>query len=208
MVASISDRERNKAIHLRVEERLGLDEIVNRTGISQGALSKILRDYPLTSQEVNDRKTTAARQSNHRRKYTPTLSKLAQLIAGRKLTTIQKGQIAEDAVRLRLRALGYEILVPPENSRADLVITRFDSDRLVRLQVKWARRERWGRPYVNLRNSDGAKIRRVSRKTCDLVIGYDVETDTAYVMPISVCEGTNTKSCDERYAEAWHLVDI
>src|SRR5581483_9532819 len=145
MVAPISDRNKQEAIRLRVDERLGLDEIAKRTGISIGTLSNLLREYPLSDQEISDKKADSARRSNQQRKYVPILSKLGQLVAGRDLSTSQKGQIAEDAVRLRLRVLGYEILLPPENSRADIAISRSNSQRLLRLQVKWARRERWGR---------------------------------------------------------------
>ncbi|MBI4673849.1 MAG: hypothetical protein HY741_19560 [Chloroflexi bacterium] len=207
MVAPISDEKKREAIRLRVEERLSLDEIEKRLGISRGTLSPLLKEYPLTEEELHERRARGFNNLNKDRgKYTPVLSKFVAWIAGKRLSTDRKGQIAEAAVLLRLQVLEYQVLMPPENSRMDFVVTRPDADKLVRLQVKWARREKEGRPYVNLRNGEGKHIRRVSRATCDFVIGYDFETDTAFVIPITECDGKNAKSCDEQYAEAWHLL--
>lgn len=209
MVAPIPDEKKREAIRLRVEERLSLDEIEKRMGISRGTLSPLLKEYPLTDEELHERRARGFNKLNKERgKYTPVLSKFMGWITGKRLSTDRKGQIAEAAVLLRLRFLDYEILMPSENSRMDFVVTRPDSSEFVRLQVKWARRADEGRPFVNLRNGEGKHIRRVSRATCDFIIGYDMETDTAYVMPISDCEGKNAKSCDEQYAEAWHLLGI
>ena len=42
----------------------------------------------------------------------------------------------------------------------------------------------------------------------DFIVAYDMETDTAFVVPAEVCEDKWSKSCDEQYAEAWHLLGI
>lgn len=209
MVAPIPDDKRREAIRLRVEERLSIDEIEKRIGVSRGALSMLLQEYPLTDKELHERRARGFRNLNKSRgKYNPVKSKFMAWLKDKPLTTDKKGQIAEAAVLLRLRFLDYEVLTTPENSRTDFVVSRANLESFVRLQVKWARREEEGRPYVNLRNGEGKKIRRVSREVCDFVIGYDLETDTAFVIPIDACVGLNSKSCDEQYAEAWHLLGI
>ncbi len=57
-------------------------------------------------------------------------------------------------------------------------------------------------------NGEHGKIRRLTRDRCDFVVAYDLETDTAFVIPVEVCEGKYYKACDEKYAEAWHLLGI
>lgn len=208
MVAPIPDDTRREVIRLRVEERLGIDEIVKRTGVSNGTVSTLLRKYPLTDEETRERKAASAIRNNQARKYQPSFSKFFGWVQGKKLATDRKGRIAENAVRLRLELLEYDVYLTPENSRTDFVVGRPSSSSYIRLQVKWARRLDEGRPFVNLLNGEGKKQRRVSRDTCDFVIGYDHETDTAYVFPIDVCATMSTKSCDEQYAEAWHLLGI
>jgi hypothetical protein len=209
MGAPIPDDKKREAIRLRVEERLSLNEIARRTGISKASLSTLLSDHPLSQDELHERRARGFNNLNKDRvKYNPVTSKFMAWISGKHLGTDKKGQIAEAAVLLRLRMLDYEIITPAENSRWDYGVTRSNSKSFIRLQVKWARRDENGRPYVNLRNGEANRIRRVSHATCDFVIGYDLETDTAFVIPIESCDGKSGKSCDEEYAEAWHLLKI
>lgn len=172
-----------------------------------GTLSALLRDYPLFDEEISQRISQRASQSNAARRYNPPKSKFAAQLNSEELTTASKGQIAEAAVRYRLVALGYQVWKADfEGSRIDLLVNRPGVEKYIRLQVKWARTEQ-GRPCFSLRNGEGGKIRRFTRVDCDFVVGYDLETDTAFVVPIQICEGKNSKSCDEQYAEAWDWLD-
>lgn len=205
----ISDELKQQAIRLRLEERLGIDEIKQRTGLSVGTLSMLLRDYPLNPEEVKAKMSQSAVRSNSFRKYDPELSRLATMVAGEELSSEYKGQIAEAAVALRLALLRYEVWRPLfEGNKVDYLVTRPNIEKHVRLQVRWARREKHGRPIFQVSKNESEKVRYLSRDTCDFVIAYDLETDTAFVVPVEVCEGKWHKTCDEQYAEAWRLLGI
>ena len=205
----ISAELKEEAIRLRLEERLGIDEIKQRTGLSIGTLSMLLRKYPLSPEEVKEKMSRSALRSNPVRKYSTEQSKFAAMVDGESLSTERKGQLAEAAVAYRLALLGYEVWRSVfEGNRVDFLVARPGVDRYLRLQVKWAKRGEEGRPFVELRNGEHGKIRYVSRASCDFVIGYDLESDTAFVTPVELCEGRSSKSCEETYTEAWHLLGI
>lgn len=204
-----SYERKQEAIRLRREERLSLDEICARTGISVGTLSVLLRDDPLSEDEVKAKMTQSALRNNSLRKYNPEPSKFARLVEGQDLSTERKGQIAEAAVLFRLVLHGYEVSKALfDGSKVDWLVSRRGGTQFVRVQVKWARRGEMGRPLIVLRNGEHGKVRHISRHYCDVVVGYDLECDTAFVIPINLCEGLQAKSCDEQCAEAWHLLGI
>ena len=206
---TLSPDLKQEAIRLRVEERLSLDDVQARTGISIATLSVLLRPYPLAADEVFAKKSASALRNNPLRKYNPEQSKFARMVEGQELSTKRKGDIAEAAVLFRLAYLGYEVVRSMfEGSKADWIVVSDNGRKLTRIQVKWARRTEWGRPGIDLRNGEHDKTRYISSKYCDVVVGYDLESDTAFVFPVILCEGKNSKSCDEEYAEAWHLLGI
>ncbi len=204
----IADELKQEAIRLRLTERLGIDAIKQRTGLSVGTLSVLLRSYPLTLQEVREKKSRSAVQSNQNRKYTPDLSKVIAMVEGEELSTERKGRIAEAAIALRLAILGYEIWRSMfEGNKVDLAVSRSGDQKFVRLQVKWARRDTYGRPHFYIPNGGGRRIRHFKREYSDFIVAYDMESDTAFVIPAVVCEGKWHKTCDEQYAEAWYLLE-
>lgn len=209
MANKLPDDVKQEAVRLRVEERLSIHDIARRTGLSVGTLSTLLRDYPLSEEEVSERVSEAAIRSNARRRYNPDRSKFAAMVEGENLSTQRKGQIAETAVRYRLHLLGFKVWeATAEGERVDCLVSRPGGNKYIRLQIKWAKRDKWGRPVFALRNGEHGKIRRLTQADCDFVVGYDLETDTAFVMPVDVCEGKHRKACDPQYAEAWHLLGI
>ena len=209
MPKKIPDEVKQEAVRLRTEERLGLEQIKRRTGLSKGTLSGLLRDIPLTVDEIRRRVSQATLRANASRRHRSNRSKFAQMVDGKDLSTERKGQIAEAAVWLRLILLGYEIRRSLfEGSRDDCLVSRPGVERRIRLQVKWARQFEEGRPMFAVCNGEHGKIRRLTRDYCDFVVAYGLESDTAFVIPVEVCEGKYYKACDEKYAEAWHLLSI
>ncbi len=53
-----------EAVRLRVEERLGIQAIMARTGIAKGTLSLLLRDHPLKATELHERSSASAAALN------------------------------------------------------------------------------------------------------------------------------------------------
>jgi hypothetical protein len=204
----IADDIRQEAIRLRLQERLSLDDIRLRTGLGQGTLSVLLREYPLTTEEISQRKSENALRTNPSRRYTPEVSKYAQWVGDVELSTDRKGHIAEAAVMFRVAILGYKIYRSVfEGNKIDILVAKEDAAHYIKLQVKWARRTEVGRPFVELRSGDPGKTRYIKHNHCDFVVGYDFESDMAYVFPVVLCADHYSKTCDEEYAEAWHLLE-
>ena len=195
-----------EAVRLRVEERLSIDEIRSRTGLSVGTLSGLLKDHPLSKPEVQQKMSESSMRNNPLRRYNPDQSKWAQVVDRQELSRDRKGRIAESAVLFRLALLGYEVWRSEfDNNRVDWSVSRPGVNRHVRLQVRWARRGKLGRPLFMVNKSNRGPL---DSSICDFVVGYDLETDTAFVTPIAECEGHRDCSCRKEYAEAWHLLGI
>ena len=204
----IPSRVKLEAIRLRVEQRLGLRAICKRTGLSKGTASVLLRKFPLNEGEVRERRASAADQTNAARvRYAPELSGIARLVAGQRLSGARKGRIAEAAVLLRLTLFGFEAWRDAfEGNPVDWLVTRPGISRYVRLQVRWAKHRKCGRPYVSARASSSHK--ELTLDTCDFLVGYDLETDTAFVIPVAERPGKTVQCCRPEWAEAWYLLGL
>lgn len=195
---------------MREEERLSIDEIKAHTGLSVGTISALLRDHPLTKKEIRQKMSESSLRNNPLRRYDPEQSKFALAVEGQELNRERKGHIAEAAVLFRLTLLGYEAWRSSfEGSRVDFMVSRPGVNKQVRLQVRWATRggkraSSWGRPDFMVNKSRGEPM---DKAVCDFIVGYDLETDTAFVLPIEEC-GKWWQSCGTEYAEAWHLLGI
>lgn len=197
-----------EAMRLRRERRMSLGEISRETGISKGTLSLLLRDEPLTAEERQRRRMRSGIQATLLSdRYSPEQSKFHRLVAGEELTREQKGQIAETAVLFRLALLRYEVWRPDfAGNRIDWLVSRPGGRRRAGIQVRWAARGKYGRPAFSARKrSDRGPLGVADR---DVIAAYDLETDTVYVVPIADAAGVALKTCDEQYAEAWHLLGL
>jgi hypothetical protein len=210
MASRIPKNRKEEAIRLRVEQRLGLKAICRLTGLSRGSASNLLREYPLTEEEIKSRLSRNAQNTNELcGKYSPDLSKYASLLTGQDISRECKGRIAEAAVLFRLALHGFNVWKAQfDGNRADWLVSRADSRRHVLIQVKWARRDQYGRPFFPVTRRCGKRIVNISPADCDFVVGYDLETDTAFVFPVEDIQAKRTKSCNPKYAEAWHLLDV
>ena len=204
---TLSPDLKQEAIRLRVEERFSLDDVQARTGISIATLSVLLRPYPLAADEVFAKKSASALRNNPLRKYNPEPSKLLQMVNIEELSTDRKGRIAEAAVMFRLAILGYEVLRSVfEGLSVDCFAYNSVSGKIARIQIKWSRRAEHGRPFFQIWSDEKNKFR--SQERFDFIVGYDFETDIAFVFPSEVLGSKRYKTCDEEYAEAWHLLGI
>jgi hypothetical protein len=168
---------RELALRLRVEERLTLRQIEQRTGIARSSLSAWLRSHPLTAAERKERRKFI----RPGRKPIPRIpGKFAEL-AGAKMSTVRKGAIAEAAVWLRLELHGYDSYrASGDGGKVDYVVTTPTG--LKKVQVRWARIAKHGAPFVAVECSDGrGRRRRYRDDEFDFMVGYDAFSDTAYV---------------------------
>jgi len=143
---------REECVRLRVEERLSLREIHDRTKASKGSLSTWLRGYPLTEDEKQAKKSAAASASNRKRAER---RKQAQPVGAPRpsthphpgtrsdYTSEQAGRVAEAAVLYRLALLKHEVYICAVGNGVFDAIVRLDaSQELCRMQVKLTRRGR------------------------------------------------------------------
>lgn len=183
MRGKINLKLRAECVRLRLEERLSHKEISLRTGAALGSISAWLRTCPLTSEEQTAKRLAARHHVGPR---VPRLkygipSKMYEL-ALQPLTSDRKSKIAEVAVMFRAVLVGLEVYGSPfDGDKADWIIAR-KNGRLLRLQVRSVGEGRYGRPTVSLLCSAGRnKFRRFREGEFDILVGYDLLNDAAYI---------------------------
>jgi len=106
-------------------------------------------------------------------------------MAASTLTTRQKGALAEAAVLLRLTLLGYNPYSSPfDGDQIDWIV--FVDGRPVRIAVRWAQ-QRSGLPVVSLVRSNGRMTTRYADDAFDVIVGYSLYLDTAFVWTAEEC---------------------
>lgn len=192
-----------ECIRLRVEQRLSLRAIHKKTGASMGSLSRWLKDYPLPDVEKKKR----MRESGlSRRKARAEESKFHRLVG--KIPKERKGKIAEAAVLFRLTLLGFEVYGSPfDGDKVDWA-ARLPGGQLLMVQVRSAQEGQHRLPIVSLQCSNGRKgLRRYQEDEFDVLVGYDLFSDTAYVWLKEELERVKTMvTVSEPVAEAWDKV--
>jgi hypothetical protein len=144
-----------EAVRLRVEERLSLREIQERTGASKGSLSSWLRDHPLTVEEIRARRATQRRFVPERK---PRGADGKFWKQARTLSPTGIARLSEAAVLFRLILHGFDVYKPAfDGSKADWLAVEPDSGRLLRIQVKTtkATRAESGLPLVEVTRRSG-----------------------------------------------------
>lgn len=206
---------RARCIELRVSQRLSLKEIAHLTGAAPGSLSAWLKPYPLTAEEQKA-KTESARErdralgkvwGNPKKQRNPTSKMAAAVLPG--LGRTAKGTACELAVNLRLIMQGFETYSPSlSNSRDDLVVKVPGTRKFASLQIKWARANRNGLPTICLLRTHGHGVQRPYEVgEFDFIVGYHLESDTAYVFAgreVSSFKSTITVRPDA--AERWDKI--
>lgn len=186
---------KTQAVYLRVERRLSIKEIASQLDISKSTVSLWLREHPLTDEERQVRQSAnGIRQGGWNKKDRGTQSKFHQLVGDETLDNPRKARIAESAVLFRLALHGFNIHAPLfDGDRSDWVVENPRTGRLSRIQVRWVHEQSRGHglPTVLLKCYEGhSGKRKYADSECDVIVGYDLFTDTAYVF---------------RYSELQHL---
>jgi len=199
-----------EALRLRKEERLSLNEIRARLGVSKGTLSVWLRGDQLTAKEKCDKMRKLGSRAGPLRRFSSTeVSKFWNLCPNKKsLTTLEKARIAEAAILFRATVLQLAVYTSPfDGDRADWIIEHKDG-KLEKLQVRWALKDRRGAFQFSLRKSAGRnKLQRFQKGDFDHLIGYELRSDTAFVYTWDEVEHLkNSVAASLRAAEAWHKI--
>jgi len=129
------------------------------------------------------------------------------LLFGEKITTERKGRIAESAVALRLTILGLRVFRSVADGDAVDFLVINKKGRVVKLQVKWIRKGRYGRPMISLRHAKGERRIPVRYEpgTFDFIVGYSLEDDKAYVFSSKEVSGlVSMVTVTDSSEEAWY----
>jgi len=194
-----------KAIRLRIEERLSLREIAEVIGASKGALSVWLKPYPLTAEERLQRQKLA-RRFIPPKKDRGEISKFFQVTLGRTLSRQEKAKIAEAAVAFRLVLHGFTVYASPfDGDKADWVVEVPETRKIHTIQVRWARAGQAGLPYIGLQCTVGHSLqKRYLAGDFDFIVGYDLYSDTAFVYSAEEVSSLKaTVSINWDYVERW-----
>lgn len=171
---------RAECVRLRVEERLSLREIAERTSVSKGSLSVWLKPFPLTDKEKRMRHRLPRR--DHLRKQLGVKSKFYEMAAGQELTRLRKAKIAETAVLFRLVLHGFIPYGSPFDGDKTDWLVESPNGKLHKIQVRTTKNGTHGLPKVSLHCTEGHnKQRRFRNDEFDFIVGYCLFNDIAYV---------------------------
>lgn len=185
--------QKREVIRLRVEERLGLDALVERTGLPHTTVYSWVRGFPLTDAEIQGRRQNGGRRTSSLREARGDLAKgrgpeadLHQVVRAHSLTGLQVAKVSEAAVLLRLLARGFNVFGSVfDGDRTDWIVEVPSTGKVWKIQVKTTlqRAARHGLPTVALRHASDTRFgaRRYKPGEFDFIVGYDLYTDTAYV---------------------------
>ena len=199
-----------EAIRLRVEERRSLREIAEVTGASKSSLSLWLRPFPLTEEELRERRKTADRYHTPR-KDRGEESKFFRDVKDRELTRQQKAKIAEAAVLFRMVLQGFVTFGSVfGGDKADWMVEVPETGTIHKIQVRWVREGQHGMPLLGLHCSTGHNTRsRYVEGDFDFIVGYDLYSDTAFVY--SAQEVSRLKAAvavSWNHAECWDKLRV
>ena len=181
-----------EAIRLRQQERLSLEVIADRLGVSQSGCSYWLRDYPLTKEEISAR-NKLPKQYPNRITPTPYINSSTQ-------TTESKGSVALMHFLLRAAEKGVVTSIPTQSARYDVVVDV--GGVLSRVQVKYAGGQEASGSFTVKVNSIGhsKKRKNYTPDQVDYIAAFSPATGKVYLLPAVVWAGKSTVCL--RYAPA------
>ena len=191
---------------------MSLIEIAKLVPVTKGSLSLWLRPYPLTLEERRVRMLAGQRvacshaaQVNKKPRGEP--SKHWETVSGQVLRRDQSMAISEAAILFRLALHGFNTLAPVfDGAKMDWLVEVPPPQRTIRIQVKTVRISggRGGLPVVPLLCRSGQSTRRYLPGEFDVIVGYDLYTDTAYVFTAAeVVKNRKVVSIRQDAAERW-----
>lgn len=134
------------------------------------------------------------------------MSKFFERVSNESLDSRRMAKISEAAVLFRLALHGFDVSASVfDCAREDWVVHLPGSRLSARLQVKTARRGRYGNPVVSLRRSGDHT--RYAAGDFDFIVGYDLRLDTAFVFSeAEVSKLRCAVSANDHAAERWDKI--
>ena len=199
MPRKLSQEVRDECLRLRVEERLSIGQIQRRTGVSRSTVSGIVKDHPLSWDEVKEKHGEPWNKGKSGLSEEEE-SKFSKMASRADLDSMQIAKIAESAVLFRLCLNGFATFGSPfDGDRTDWLVEIPGS--IVKVQVKTVEPKKNGAPVVPLTRTHK---QRYQPEDFDFIIGYDLFADKAYVFSKEEVEGLKCAVAVRKDAEeAW-----
>lgn len=197
-----SNKQKDKVIQLRVENRLSYREIQKRTGVARSTLNLWLQSYPLSPEEKTAKSRENWGEGGHNKKSHGPPSKFWEAVDPDDVESQRKANISEAAVFFRLTLHGFHPYGSVfDGDKADWIVETPDHKKIWRIQVRSTFLKKQGLPRISLRK---ARSGRFNPEEFDFLVGYDLYSDTAYIF--SEKEISNLKasvSVKNSAAERW-----
>jgi hypothetical protein len=179
-----------EAVRLRVEERKSFPEILRVVKVSKGTLSLWLREHPLASSDLatrrrkNGQKFAQAGAAFWAKYQAPSLSEspISKRAVENGLGTNQLGKLAEAAVLLRLVLQNFQVFGGTFDGECSDWVVAYSEGPFLKIQVKKTyKSKQGGAAMVSLTRAHSRGVKRYRPGDFDILVGYDLFTDSAYV---------------------------
>lgn len=178
------------------------------TGLGRATVYLYVKDHPLRADELKEkrRQIIAAARSEIVPKdddvpSNPFYEDYVQNVR----TTDQKGSYAEQVVILRAMQKGLVHYAPGvAGGKADMMLLNPKSGKVYKVQVKTARKYKWGQPISNLKARVGKTTAKYRRCDFDIYVSYDPRHDRCYVYHFDEVDRNKTHvSVSKEHLERW-----
>jgi hypothetical protein len=173
---------------LRIQQKT-IDEISSTLNISTGTVYKYVSKMPLSEEtrkilRLRSGKNRSLKISATRISLWEGLNKFKDLINEKTYSKTAKGNIAESAIVYRLLIHNYSVYSSIFNGDViDIIACNNQTTDLLKIQVKCVRRTKGSHtPMLSVKRMKGHySFTQYENKDLDLLIGYDILNDIAYV---------------------------
>ena len=184
-----------------------MKKIASQTGIAKSTLSLWLREYPLEDDEIHDRKSCSRLSNPPPKRELQDRTPFHQTVDVAQLPRQTKAKVAEAAVLFRLVLHGFNAFGSVfDGDKTDWLVEVPETNKVWKIQVRWAKPRKEGVPTLRLQCSDGrTKSRRFQKEEFDFIVAYYLKNDTAYVFSQAETQTHDYMiSIRDDAAEAWH----
>jgi hypothetical protein len=202
----IDERMKEECLQLRQEKHLPAWEVSQLTGVHKDTISRWFRGETLTEEQ----KTKYPDLNwDGKKVYREPESKFYAAYRANVKTKHKTAKVSETAVMFRLAIHGIDYYLSPHDSDIiDFIVSSEESGKTAKIQVRTAICIKKGMSKLSLIRCSGTKVaKRYSKNECDVLVAYDIPTDTAYVYLFDeLTEYSSNPSVSREHAERWDKV--
>jgi len=204
-----SEEIKELVIKLRSKLSLSLNEITELTDIPKSTLSGWLKDYKLPNDKLLEKSRAGYNNTIiTKKKNIDEFVKNDFPFMENNYTSNQKAKISESYVLFNLALREYGIYQSVfDGEKLDIIAEK--NGKLIKIQVRWLRKDKYGKPLCSLRKSNGrGKSIRYENSDFDILIGYFINNNKCYVWDYNdTVNNANCISASYESQDAWHKIE-